>query len=178
MNLRHPADEPSDIQDLLSAVCYYFTGNHFYKLMRQRVRDELRSHSKSFREDSETLVQRMTDVFAGTEPSTTTRTLEKCEAATPLPQSDRRTRPGEHPFQDSEHSAVALRERGSTYEGAGSFHPWAVLLCPLFIVPAAVPGHCPNPPDSETFQAPAPPPPPLDIYLLVLTSSSAAFTSR
>ena len=159
MNLRHPADEPSDIQDLLSAVCYYFTGNHFYKLMRQRVRDELRSHSKSFRENSETLVQRMTDVFASTEPSTTTLEVGSLPHSFQVSQSDRRTRPGDHPFQDSELSSAALRECGSTNESAGSFHPWAVLLCPLFIVPAAVPGHCPSPPDSETLQAPAPPPP-------------------
>ena len=122
MNLRHRVDKPFDVQDLLSAVCHCFTSNHFYKLMQRRVHDKLRVRSKSYREDSETLVQQMTDVFASTGPVTTTRTLGKREAATPLLQSDWRTKPGEHPFQNSEPSAVALRERDFAYEDAGIFH--------------------------------------------------------
>ena len=154
MNLRHPADEPFDIHDLLLTVCYYFTSNNFYKVMQRQEHDDPCDCSRSNCEDSEILDQRMTDVFAGSEPPTVAWTLGKSEAVIPLSQGDRCTRPGEHLFQDSEHSAAALRECDSAYEHAGSFHPWTVLPRPLFIVPAPFSGYFPKPPDPEAFQVP------------------------
>ena len=176
MNLRHPADEPFDIHDLLLAVCYYFTSNNFYKVMQRQEHDDPCDCSRSNCEDSETLDQRMTDVFAGSEPPTVAWTLGKSEAVIPLSQGDRCTRPGEHLFQDSEHSAAALRECDSAYEDAGSFHPWTVLPRPLFIVPALFFWILPQTSGSRNFLSP--PRFPIDICLSVSRSFSTIFTSR
>jgi len=52
---RHPANQPFDIQDVLSAACQYFASDRFTR----RVRKNLRGRSRTRRRDPERPIQRL-----------------------------------------------------------------------------------------------------------------------
>ncbi len=54
---RHPANQPFDIQEVLSAARQYFTSDRFHKPLQCRIRNDLRGRSRIRRGDPEKLVQ-------------------------------------------------------------------------------------------------------------------------
>ncbi|KAF8256536.1 hypothetical protein EI94DRAFT_1860077, partial [Lactarius quietus] len=68
VNPRHPATEPFDMQDVLTAARQYFAPNQFHKLP-PRVRSERCGRSKSRRDDPEKLVHRLFSARCSPKPA-------------------------------------------------------------------------------------------------------------
>ncbi|KAH9012416.1 hypothetical protein EDB83DRAFT_2578643, partial [Lactarius deliciosus] len=59
VNPHHPANQPFDAQDVLSAARRYFASDRFHKPLQCRVRNDLRGRSRTCREDPNKLIQRL-----------------------------------------------------------------------------------------------------------------------